>query len=50
MAKKVKGSLAKTLERDEQDMVKARAENLKALNVKAEREELRREQLPPRKR
>ena len=48
--KKIPGAVAKSIERDERDMVKARAENLKALNVKAEREELRREMLPPRKR
>jgi hypothetical protein len=50
MAKKVKGSLAKTLERDEPDMVKALAENLKAANVKAAQIETRRAQLPPNKR
>jgi hypothetical protein len=50
MSKKVKGNEAKTQERDEPEMVKANAENLKAANVKAAQIETRRAQLPPNKR
>jgi len=50
MAKKVKGSVAKSQERDEPDMVRAHAENLKAANVKGAQIETRRSQLPPAKR
>ncbi|HEV2576541.1 MAG TPA: hypothetical protein VGU25_04965 [Acidobacteriaceae bacterium] len=50
MAKKVKGAEAKSQERDEPDMVKAHAENLKAANVKGAQIETRRAQLPPNKR
>ena len=50
MAKKVKGSVAKSQERDEPDMVKAHAENLKAAKVKATLIETRRAQLPPNER
>jgi hypothetical protein len=49
-AKKISGAVAKEMERDEHDMVKAHAENLKAANVKGEQIETRRAQLPPRKR
>ena len=48
--KKMTGTAAKKMERDEPDMVKAHAENLKAANVTGAQIETRRAQLPPNKR
>jgi hypothetical protein len=47
--KKLPGEVAKSIERDVPDRVKAKTENLKALDAKARREEILKKELPKRK-
>lgn len=47
--KKAEGKIAKRMERDEQDKVRAEQEDLKVLEAKARREEIVRRELPKRR-